>query len=953
MVDEVTMKRNENCFFSLWIAAWFCLLGACFNLGASTIVIDDHRYIVTALTIEDGLPQNSILCLIQTKEGYIWFGTQSGLVRFDSMAFRIFNRWNTEGLKNDRILSLYEDTEGALWVGTDGGGLTQLKPEEGDWKLYTTKQGLSNNTIRVIAGDGKNNLWIGTDYGLNHLDVKEGKIRTYTVDNGLSGYSVTTLALSPNGDDTLWIGTRGAGLNCLKNNKFLSFPAKETLYSRAITALHPDRSGSLWIGTDEGLHYLKNGEIRANPSLAHLSNISIRALMEDSNGNLWIGTDGEGLYCYQILTGILTSSTSEQGLPDDFIYSLLEDREGNLWIGTVTTGLVRLKHARIRSITTANGLPENKIHTILRDNLGFLWVGTQRNGLCKIKLGENVSTVIRTYTTAEGLPGNQVRTLYLDRENNLWIGTQGGGLARKKNKSFQVFTTDEGLSSNKITTILQDRAGTLWVGTVRGLNQWKSGKFTSYRQVPALVNAHIRTMEIGYQENLLIGTRQGLFFLKDGNPQTFAIDYDILAIYEDSKANLWIGTNGNGLMRFKQKNPAHRTIFTTDNGLPNNYIFTITEDDRGNLWMSSYRGVFRVSKQELDDFADRKSPPASFITVVSFDEKEGMESGECVMAGHPSAWKTRGQENQGKLFIPTVKGIAIFDLNSTRPGMTSLPPSVMIEDVIVDNQSVKNKNMSTVPLLPPGPRVIEFYFNALNFTAPDKVKLLYKLDGFDSQWIVSSPQQKRMAFYLNLPPGKYCFNVKASNNDGIWNHEGASFEFRINNLFYRRPVFYILIFLGLALIIGSISWLLHHQKKNKTGTELKEIKKEKYKTSALLPETVAQVLPRLTQLMEEEKVFLDPDLSLQKLSQQLHVHYNHLSQIINKHLGKSFNDYINSYRIEEARKMLADPAESQKTILEIAYDMGFYSKSVFNTAFKKFTGMTPSQYKKKVGSGES
>lgn len=940
---QISSKRK----FLLRFAALFCLFSSCFTLEASNLVVGENRYIVTAWTIEDGLPQNSVLCLIQSRAVYIWFGTQSGLVRFDGMSFLVFNRWNTGGLKSDRILSLYEDTAGALWVGTDGGGISRLNMKERKWTSYSTKQGLSNNTIRVIAGDYQDGLWIGTDNGLNHLD-KEGKIKTYSVEQGLSGYSVTALAASVNSDGTLWIGTRGTGLNRMKENKFLPLPSQTPLLGKTILALHEDRSGTLWIGTDFGLYHLDKDEIRNHESVIPLSDRSINAIMEDNSSNLWIGTDGEGLYCYQPETGLLTATT-RQGLPDDFIYSLLEDREGNLWIGTFTTGLVRLKLNRICSITTANGLPENRVHTILQDNLGFLWAGTQRKGLCKIKIEDNSVRVIQTFTTVQGLPDNRVRTIYLDREENLWIGTLGGGLAKKENEKFQVYTDKDGLSTNEITAVFQDKTGTLWVGTAHGLNQWKNSTFTPYRQTPPLSIAHIRTIGEDHRGNLLVGSQEGLFLIKDGEPLVFAPGYDVLAFIGDSSGDLWLGTNGSGLMRFEQENPELRTIFTTNNGLPNNYIFSIAEDDRGNLWMSSYRGVFRVSKKELIDFTDKKNQGGPFITAVSFDEKEGMPSGECVMTGNPSAWISRNQGKQSKLYIPTIKGIAVLDPETSPTLITDikpLPPPVIIENVIVDNQSIMG--MPSLPILPPQTQVIEFYFTAVNFTAPEKVRILYKLDGFDTQWQEASPQQKRMAFYLNLPAGNYCFNVTACSNDGVWNHQGARFEFRINTLFYKRPVFYLLIFLALVLIGAMIYWLLYKQKRIKSGKQEEERKKEKYKTSALLPETVEAVLPKLTRLIEEERIFLDPDLSLQKLSQLLHVHYNHLSQIINKHMGKSFNDYINSYRIEEARKKLADPVESQKTILEIAYDTGFYSKSVFNTAFKKFTGMTPTQYKKKV-----
>ncbi|UCH94195.1 MAG: helix-turn-helix domain-containing protein [Candidatus Aminicenantes bacterium] len=915
------------------------------EIPASTIEVDDRGYMVTAWTIGDGLPQNSVLCLIQTREGYIWFGTQSGLVRFDGVRFRIYNRWNTKGLKNDRILALYQDTRGVLWVGTDGGGISGLKLKEGQWTLYTSKQGLSNNTVRAICGDSQNNLWFGTDNGLNYLDIEEGKIRTYTLDDGLSGYSVTALSFSGNGK--LWVGTGGSGLNGFKDGKFLPVPLKETLYGKEITALHEDRSGALWIGTDYGLYCLKNSEIQSNEPVDSLSDRSIKAIMEDRRGGLWFGTDGEGLHRYQTETGIFTSINTRHGLPDDFIYSLLEDQESNLWIGTFTTGLVRLRPSLVDSITTADGLPENRVHTMVRDDLGYLWVGTQRKGLAKIKIEGHTSRVIQTFTSTEGLPGDGVRTLYPDREKNLWIGTTGGGLAKMKDGKFQVYNVNDGLSSNDITAVLQDQFNTLWVGTTNGLNQWKNGKFTLFHQQPGLANAFIRAIIEDQQGNLLVGTREGLYRLKDRNVQAFDFNYDVLALYGDRVGDLWIGTNGSGLIRFKQGDPAQRAIFTTDHGFPGNYIFSISEDSRGNLWMSSYRGVFRVSKKELNAFTDSKNQADSFITVVFFDEKEGMTSAECVMSGHPSAWRTSGQGVEEKLYIPTSKGIAVFAPGSITSAAKPPPPSVIIENVIADNQSIID--MPSPSPLPPDTQVVEFYFTAINLKAPDKVRILYKLDGFDTQWQEASPQQRRMAFYLNLPAGNYCFNVTACSSDGVWNHQGARFQFKINSHFYKRPVFYGLVLLVLAVITAVISWFLYKQKQVEAKKEEEKRKKEKYKTSALLPETVDQVLPQLTRLMEKEKAFLDPDLSLKKLSQQLHVHYNHLSRIINEHMGKTFNDYINSFRIEEAKAKLADPAEDQKTILEIAYDTGFYSKSVFNTAFKKFTGMTPSQFRRKIG----
>jgi ligand-binding sensor domain-containing protein/AraC-like DNA-binding protein len=932
------MRNKRETFIGICLILILHVIGV--DVRASSIVVGKQRYIVTVWGIEDGLPQNSVSAMIRTRQGYTWFGTRSGLVRFDGIRFRVYNRWNTPGLKNDRILCLYEDKSGALWVGTDGGGISRL--QEGKWSVYyTPRQGLANNTIRAITGDKTNTLWFGTDNGLHRLKGKE--IKVFTLEDGLPAYSVSALKLD--GSGTLWIGTVGGGISLMKNGKFLPVPPplQDILAGTEITTLHLDGSGSLCIGTEDGLYCQK-----MNRRL--LPGNSIQAIYEDGSGTLWAGTDGEGIYRLTKDGRIIDNITLRRGFPDDFIHSLMADREGNIWIGTYTAGLVRLKKPRVRSLTTRDGLPENRVQTMLMDHEGFLWVGTDRKGLSRIKDNK----VIRTFTAADGLTGGKVRALFLDNGKNLWVGaTSGLNRLQITGNKFQVstYTMDNGLSSNHITAIFQDRGGSLWVGTINGLNRLKDGQFTIYRQEAGLSGITVRTIGENRGGNLQVGTEAGLFLLKNGKFRNFAadapvsgkpfpFDYDVLAFHEDSRGNLWVGTNGSGLIRFPQAKPGPYSVFTEKNGLPNNYIFSIGEDSRGNLWMSSYKGVFVL--RGINTFPGGPVPGApGILTVVSFDEKEGMNSSECVMTGHPSAWKTKN----GTLYIPTVKGAAVFDLDRYPENTAAAPqaPPVIIENVIADNQPVLLNGR-----LPAHTRVVEFYFTALSFTAPDKLRILYKLEGFNRQWQEALPRQNRMAVYVNLAPGNYCFNVIACNNDGTWNHEGARFKFRVEVPFHKRPLFYGLFLLVVGLIAGGTGWYLKSRAKKKRAQIAEQEKpepKEKYKTSALLPETVEQVLPRLTRLMEDEKLYLDPDLTLKKLSERLQVHYNHLSRIINEHLGKSFNDYINTYRIEEAKKRLADPREARKTVLEIAYDTGFYSKSVFNTAFKKFTGMTPSQFR--------
>lgn len=945
-------------------------------LASSTLDVDGRRLIATAWTIEHGLPQNSVLCMIQARDGYLWFGTESGLVRFDGTNFRVFNRWNTPGLRSDRVLTLFQDSRGTLWAGTDGGGISKL--ENDTWTTYTTRSSLSDNTVQTIIEDRSGILWLGTSNGLNRMDGEA--FASFNVEDGLSAYSITALAALEN---TLRIGTLGGGINQFRNNRFLPGLYADLFTGRAISLLHHGPGGVLWIGTEDGLYFSEKPDRPKPASPQHyLSGHSIRDLLQDNNGHLWVATDGGGLFripgrnknisVTSAMSSIL-NITTRHGLPDDFIHSLLHDNEGNLWLGTYTTGLVRLKPSRITTLTTRNGLPENKIQTVLSEENGQLWVGAGRSGLALIEQENNSFKLIRTITNKDGLSNNNVQTLYREKDEHanrvLWVGTASGlnritMPGKPTNKIvIAIFNNFEGKTREKrhITAIFRDHSGQLWVGTARGLFRWDdpSRAFVSCVIGGHPFTHHVRVITGSNQGGVFIGARGGLFKVRDPSapsPVFIGITgpgtdpdsyYDVTAVLEDSRGDLWVGTNGSGLIRLKKGEPKNRTVFTTHNGLPSNYIFSIHEDNRGGLWMSSYKGVFVLRRSRAGTVSEPRPEDFRSFTIGIFDEKEGMNSSECVMTGHPSA----SLATNGRLYVPTVKGVAILDLPAITPAAAA--PPVRISRVTADNRSLPHR--SGEPLrLPENTQSLTIFFNAVHFTSPQKIRFKYKLEGFDNHWQDASamPGKEQVSMYWYLPPGKYAFKVIASGNDGPWSENGSQFQFSVNTPFYKQTIFYFLLLLTVAALAAAAHLLLRKRDKRKpSGSKIGEdavpgVPREKYRTSALLPETVQHVLPRLNKLLDQEKIYLDPELTLKKLAAQLNVHYNHLSQIINEHLGKSFNDYINSYRIEEAKRKLQDPEEARKTVLEIAYDTGFYSKSVFNTAFKKFTGMTPTQYKK-------
>jgi AraC-like DNA-binding protein len=320
-----------------------------------------------------------------------------------------------------------------------------------------------------------------------------------------------------------------------------------------------------------------------------------------------------------------------------------------------------------------------------------------------------------------------------------------------------------------------------------------------------------------------------------------------------------------------------------------------------------------------------------------FDETDGMASRECMGNVQPAVSRTA----DGRLLYPTRNGVAVVD--PQRIPATHPVPQIVIEDVIIDNESFRNLAGAKFPS---GKRMFEFYFSALHFQAPQKVLYRYKLEGFDEKWTVLKPNENPSAIYFNLAPGAYQFRVSACNNYGQWNEQDTHFSFSISSDFEKSLKVYIpRVLLLLVVALGFYVWRLR-----KSSPPPIVQKGKKYQTSALTADRAEETLDKLLARMEEDQAYLNPDLTLKKLSESLMIHPNHLSQIINEKLNQSFNDFINKYRIETAKEKLLNPKEDGKTILEIAYDVGFYSKSVFNTAFKKFSGETPSEFRKKRGS---
>lgn len=742
------------------------------------------QYVHDVWTTRDGLPQDTINSIAQDGDGYIWFGTQEGLVRFDAVNFAVFDKRNVGAFKYNGIQSLFVDREGALWVGASDGmlryrgagafeffgernGLPQgnsvknfsedaagnlwLGYSVGDQRggggaglyrfknnqataAYTKENGLSNNQVKRTFSDKDGALWIATGNGLNRL--RDGKLTVYTTAHGLSDDLIRIVYADAAGD--LWVGTP-SGLNLFRDGRFTAYTTKDGLTSNSITVIYEDRDGTLWVGTEDGLNRIIDNKIEAVEGIEGFENNQINALLEDREGSLWIGTSAGGVH--RLRDSKFTVFGAPEGVLGDAVNAIYETRNGSIVIGTSPGGLSVSSGGRFKTFSVADGLSSDKIRAVIEDRAGALWIGTGK-GLNRFKDGKFTS-----YTSRHGLTNESVRSLYEARDGTIWIGTSGGGLSRFVDGKIVPFPNFDRFGNKFIHTIREDRTGRIWVGMDEDTGYFQNGTFTVH---PATE-------------------------LKEANVQ---------CIHEDADGTLWFATWGQGLLRLKNE---ILTVYTSKDGLFDDTQWSIIADDAGNLWMGSNRGVFSVSKQELEDFAEGRI--GKFKSTV-YGVSDGMRKSEN-NAGNPSATRTR----DGRLWFSTTAGAAVIDPKNIRTNPVA--PPVVLEQVLVDEQVIAPNGSPTIA---PGARTLEFRYAGLSFVQPAKVKYRYRLEGFDSQWIDAGT--RRAAFYTNLPPGDYVFAVIAANNDGVWNGQGAAMRFRVLAPFWRTWWFYGLSSLAIAGVAG-------------------------------------------------------------------------------------------------------------------------------------------------------
>jgi diguanylate cyclase (GGDEF)-like protein len=773
--------RHEKRFFIGFCGGWLAVLSfASASAGAGTPLAS---YVCRSWNTHDGLPQISVQAVAQTADGFLWLGTQEGLVRFDGVKFMVFNKKNTPEFRHSDIRALRTGRDGRLWIGTANGLLSY---KDGAFATHFLGRNPVGDFISDLFEDETGTLWIGTSGGgLNRL--QDGAFTTFTTRDGLAVDVVTSVWRSSDG--VLWVGTAN-GLCRMKDGRITVFTGKDGLPSDFVTALRETSDRSLWVGTRRGLARYKSGRFRIFTTNDGLSSDSVSCIFEDRKGGIWIGTENKGVDYFD--AGRFSAYTTSEGLSDNFILSIFQDREDIIWVGTYSGGLNSLWQGKFTNLTVRDGLPSKDARTVLESRDGSLWVGTRDGGLARLHDGTT-----QIFTAKDGLPDNTVRALFEDEDGTLWIGTNNG-LSRFKEGRFTNFSRKDGLDHDYVRCIVRDSAGRLWVGTSGGgVHLFQGGRLVNYRDKGIPENV-VRCFEVGRDGSLWIGSNTGLTRWQEGRVTNFS-DKDglpkdpIYAILEDDDQVLWLGSYGGGLCRLKD---GHFAQFTVKEGLFDDVVYRILDDGVGNLWMSSNLGIFRVEKNSLNGLA---AGTRTRIACVSYGVADGMLSSECNGNAQPAGWKT----SDGRLWFPTNEGVVVVSPKNIPKN--TLPPLVNVERVFVNRRAYPPGLKAAIP---PGPGTLEFHFAGLSFIAPEKMRFRYKLEGYDPAWVEAG--ERREAYYTNMSPGTYRFMVIACNNDGLWNDAGATFDFTLKPHFYERTLFFGLV--GVAVLLagfGLMRWRIH------------------------------------------------------------------------------------------------------------------------------------------------
>ncbi len=746
-------------------------------------------------TTANGLPQDSVRAIAQTRDGYLWLATHGGLARFDGVAFTIVS--GALAQSQNRISALAASPDGSLWIGTVGDGVFRYRNGQLDQVLMPPQ--LPSGNVRALMEDTQGTLWIGVDQGL----VRYAAGKPTVVFHGGDSANVHALLEFPAG--TVWVGSNH-GLHQIQGDRSRVYTASDGMAGTAVWGIAPGENGAVWIGTRTGgLSELRNGRFRIYDRRHGLTQNTIVSLLRDRDGNLWIGTDGGGLN--RFTNGKFSSYQTREGLSNQVVRCFYEDREGGLWMGTAGGGLNRLKDHRLSVLSMRQGLPSDTIRSISQDRKGEIWLGTG-NGVARISAGG----LVATYGVKDGLASELTWPVLHDRQGNLWTATETGVVQMFRDADLKRPPARAWKLDSAIRILYEQRDGGILIGNNNSLLRVAKGRSTVLIAPGELAVGSLRSLAERPDGSLWLGGTAGLQQLRNGRlsppiASAGGLPGDTVTdLHEDRAGWLWV-TTSRGLARVAG---GRVTAFRKSSGMPETDMNHLLEDDAGYFWITGRAGLLRVSRADLDAVANGRRPA---VQVEQFGASDGiLGSSDFSFGSFPSAWKLQ----DGSLWFPTYGGVVQVDPLHLKHNLQ--PPPVYLERVATE----KNASLGNGETVRAGGK-LEFHYTALSLSFPDRVRFRYRLEGFDPDWVDAGA--RRVAYYTNLAPGNYRFRVIACNNDGLWNEQGATFELRARPRFYQTGIFYALMALAVA---GAGAFLYHwrvrelHRRERRLAEKIEE-----------------------------------------------------------------------------------------------------------------------------------
>jgi signal transduction histidine kinase/ligand-binding sensor domain-containing protein len=769
------------------------LLTGLFFLPAALVFGGDANvnWLTRSWQSDDGLPDNSVSGVAQTPDGYLWVATAGGLMRFDGVRFQEFSLANLDGVPNRVVRAMVRDEQGSLWLAMDRGVVVCIAKDG----TRVFKDGLPDARAIGMAVDVQGAIWI--TYGNGGVTrIKNGGVTVFDSTSGWPASGDSSLISDVKGQ--IWFA-RGNQVGVFHDGKFqtlLTLPGP-------VWCIGKRQAGGIWICAGQKiLKYETGGEAQEFGQFGN-GGIEPRTLIEDRHGALWIGTAASGLF--------RSTGGGLELVPTSYreIICLMEDREGNIWAGTGGGGLDRLRSRVIELLGPETGLPYESIRSICQDASGAIWVATQNGLLACLK-----SNVWITAAQETNWPGAHFSCVADDAHGGVWIGSRDHGLYHLNGGQLDHLTQQEGLTNNDVRSLLVSSTGDLWIASdsPSRLQRLRNGKLQKL-EIPVQTRS-LRALAEDAAGNIWVASADGYLLRASGDQVLNATPgatnrlLSIRCLYTTPDGSVWIGYAGWGIGRLKD---GKFTRITSEQGLYDDYVSQMIADNQGWLWCAGNHGIFQVQLKQLNDVAEGRTDR---VRSVVYGPGEGFPNQQANYENFPGSMRSQ----DGRLWFPMRTGLAVVHTDNV-PNNTA-PPPVLLERVAADGETValydrrlteNSENPTNVVSLlaspaklqfPPNHRKLDFEFTALSFTAPENVQFQYRLRGFDENWVEAGTA--RSASYSRLPPSKYRFDVRACNNDGVWNETGASLNFVVTPFYWQTLWFRLTILITFTVSVIAI-----------------------------------------------------------------------------------------------------------------------------------------------------